>query len=88
MHVPTMVIASSSLFGTFGSSILPSAMACFRSASRALTSCETESDVPLHLSTLVGTTHLLVVSLSIVSSLQLRLFDLRSVLLALHVLVL
>ena len=37
-HVPTIVIASSNRFGTRGSSILPSAIACFRSASRAFTS--------------------------------------------------
>lgn len=37
MHVPIMVIAWSSRLGTRGSSILPSAIARFRSASRALT---------------------------------------------------
>jgi hypothetical protein len=40
MHVPTIVIASSSRLATLGSSILPSAIASFRSTSRAFTSCE------------------------------------------------
>jgi hypothetical protein len=35
MHVPTIVIASSSRLGTLGSSIVPSAIALWRSASRS-----------------------------------------------------
>ena len=38
MHVPTIVIASSNRLGTKGSSMAPSAIALFLSASRALTS--------------------------------------------------
>ena len=41
MHVPTIVIASSSRFGFDGSSIFPSRIARSRSSSRAFTSyCE------------------------------------------------
>jgi hypothetical protein len=43
IHVPTMVIASSNRFGTRGSSMVPSAIALFLSASRALTSYQANS---------------------------------------------